>query len=93
MGDRIILSEDETNENSLNRDDNTIVANDDTDVSDVTSTKNWTRSTKIFVTEQLYFLKQQIRNPQQNDNGNSYIDTYINMLNEKIGRINYMKEE
>ena len=83
MADEGILNYQEQNDDIFGCSDNTIIDNSDSE-NDLTKLKTELLALKMFVSEQIYLLKQSIDTP--NTNG----DNYIKSLEEQIC---YLKEE
>ena len=61
--DRNFISE-ESGNNIFNHSDNVAVANSDVEIIDVNKLKTEVMVLKMFVTEQLYFIKQSVGSPK-----------------------------
>ena len=81
----------ESDNNILNRSDNTAVANSDAEINDVNKLRSEVTALKMFVTEQLYIIKQSVGSPKTYVcNCSPENNTYIDSLHDQI---NYLKEE
>ena len=81
----------ESDNNIFNRNDNAAVANSDVDIIDANKLKTEKAALKMFVTEQLYIIKQSVGSPRTsvcNCSSENYI--YIYSLHDQI---NYLREE
>ena len=79
------------NKESDNAFDDTIITNTDVNINDLNKLKTEVMALKMFITDQLYLLKQSIANPKTPGcNCNSRNDSYITSL---IEQIHYLKEE
>ena len=89
MGDNSsFINEESDNKFSDCSDDNVVI---NSDVNDVTKLKTELLALKMFVTDQLYILKQSVGCPKTSEcNFSSKESIYINLLHDQI---NYLKEE
>ena len=83
MADKGILNYQERNDDIFDCSDNTIIDNSDSE-NDLTKLKTELLALKMFVSEQIYLLKQSVGTPNNNS------DNYIKSLEEQIC---YLKEE
>ena len=89
MGDNSSFINEESNNKFCDCSDDTVVTN--SDVNDVTKLKPELLALKMFVTDQLYILKQSVGCPKTSEcNFSSKESIYINSLHDQI---NYLKEE
>ena len=78
-------------DNAFEGSDDTIIIITDVDINDLNKLKTEVMALKMFITDQLYLLKQSIANPKTPGcNCNSRNDSYITSL---IEQIHYLKEE
>ena len=88
--DRNFISE-ESGNNIFNHSDNVAVANSDVEIIDVNKLKTEVVALKMFVTEQLYIIKQSVGSPKTSVcNCSSKNNIYIDSLHDQI---NYLREE
>ena len=81
----------ESDNNIFNRNDNAAVANSDVDIIDANKLKTEKAALKMFVTEQLYIIKQSVGSPKTSVcNCSSKNNIYIDSLHDQI---NYLREE
>ena len=81
----------ESDNNILNRSDNTAVANSDAEINDVNKLRSEVTALKMFVTEQLYIIKQSVGSPKTSlCNCSSKNNICIDSLHDQI---NYLREE
>ena len=89
MGDNSSFINEESDNKFSDCSDDTVVTN--SDVNDVTKLKTELMALKMFVTDQLYILKQSVGCPKTSEcNFSSKESIYINSLHDQI---NYLKEE
>ena len=89
MGDNSSFINEESDNKFSDCSDDTVVTN--SDVNDVTKLKTELMALKMFVTDQLYILKQSVGCPTTSEcNFSSKESIYINSLHDQI---NYLKEE
>ena len=89
MGDNSSFINEESDNKFADCSDDTVVTN--SDVNDVTKLKTELLALKMFVTDQLYILKQSVGCPKTSEcNFSSKESIYINSLHDQI---NYLKEE
>ena len=89
MGDNSSFINEESDNKFSDCSDDTVVTN--SDVNDVTKLKTELLALKMFVTDQLYILKQSVGCPKTSEcNFSSKESIYINLLHDQI---NYLKEE
>ena len=87
--DRNFISE-ESGNNIFNHSDNVAVANSDVEIIDVNKLKTEVVALKMFVTEQLYIIKQSVGSPKTSlCNFSSKNNIYIDSLHDQI---NYLRE-
>ena len=78
-------------DNAFEGSDDTIITNTDVNINDLNKLKTEVMALKMFITDQLYLLKQSIGNPKTLEcNCISKSDSYIKSL---IEQIHYLKEE
>ena len=78
-------------DNAFEGTDDTIITNTDVDINDLNKLKTEVMALKMFITDQLFILKQSIGNPKTPEcNCNSKSDSYITSL---IEQVHYLKEE
>ena len=81
----------ESDNNIFNRNDNAAVANSDVEIIDVNKWITEVAALKMFVTEQLYIIKQSVGSPKTSVcNFSSKNNIYIDSLHDQI---NYLREE
>ena len=81
----------ESDNNIFNRNDNAAVANSDVEIIDVNKWITEVAALKMFVTEQLYIIKQSVGSPKTSVcNCSSKNNIYIDSLHDQI---NYLREE
>ena len=91
MGDDSSFIREESDNNILNRSDNMAVANSDVETNDINKLKTEVMALKMFVTEQLYIIKQSVGIPKTSVyNCSSMINIYIDSIHDQI---NYLREE
>ena len=89
MGDNSSFINEESDNKFSDCSDDNVVTN--SDVNDVTKLKTELLALKMFVTDQLYILKQSVGCPKTSEcNFSSKESIYINLLHDQI---NYLKEE
>ena len=89
MGDNSSFINEESDNKFSDCSDDTVVTN--SDINDVTKLKTELMALKMFVTDQLYILKQSVGCPTTSEcNFSSKESIYINSLHDQI---NYLKEE
>ena len=91
MGDDSNFITEESDNNIFNRSDNTAVTNSDVEIMDLNKWKTEVAALKMFVTKQLYIIKQLVGSPKTSwcnctFKNNIYIDSYHD-------QINYLREE
>ena len=91
MGDDSNFISEESDNSIFNRSDNAAVGNSDIEIIDVNKLKTEVEALKIFVTEQLYIIKQSVGSPKTSAcNCSSKNNIYINSLHDQI---NYLRED
>ena len=81
----------ESDNNIFNRNDNAAVANSDVEIMDVNKWITEVAALKMFVTEQLYIIKQSVGSPKTSVCNCSFKNNiYIDSLHDQI---NYLREE
>ena len=81
----------ESDNNIFNRNDNAAVANSDVEIIDVNKWITEVAALKMFVTEQLYIIKQSVGSPKTSVcNCSSKNNIYVDSLHDQI---NYLREE
>ena len=91
MGDDSNFISEESDNNIFNRSDNAAVANSDVEIIDVNKLKTEMAALKMFVTEQLYIIKQSCGNPKTSVcNCSSKNNIYIDSLHDQV---DYLREE
>ena len=91
MGDDSNFISEESDNNIFNRSDNVAVANSDVEIIDVNKLKTKMAALKMFVTEQLYIIKQSVGSPKTSVcNCSSKNNIYIDSLYDQI---DYLREE
>ena len=91
MGDDSSFIREEADNNIFNSRDNSTVANSDVETNDINKLKTEVVALKMFVTEQLYIIKQSVGSPKTSVcNCSSKNNIYIDSL---LDQINYLREE
>ena len=91
MGDDSSFIREESDNNIFNSRDNAAVANSDVETNDINKLKTEVVALKMFVTEQLYNIKQSVGSPKTSVcNCSSKNNIYIDSLHDQI---NYLREE
>ena len=91
MGDASSFIREESDNNIFNCSDNAAVANSDVETNDINKLKTEVMTWKLFVTEQLYIIKQSVGSPKTSVcNCSSKNNIYIDSLHDQI---NYLREE
>ena len=91
MGDDSNFISEDSDNNILNHGDNAAVANSDVEIIDVNKLKTEMAALKMFVTEQLYIIKQSVGSPKISVcNCSSKNNIYIESLHDQT---NYLREE
>ena len=88
MGDDNNFISKESDTNKFNRSDNVAVANSDLEIFDVNKLKIEVAALKMFVTEQLYIIKQSVGSPKTSAcNCSSKNNIYIDSLHDQINNL------
>ena len=91
MGDDSNFIREESDNNIFNHSDNAAVANSEVEIIDVNKLKTEVAALKMFVTEQLYIIKQSVGSPKTFVcNCSSKNNIYIDSLQDQM---NYLREE
>ena len=85
-----LLNPDEFDSSLDSSSNSTVIANNDTEMSDLEKIRAEFLAFKMFATEQFYLLKQSVGIPNNSGHINSNSEMYINHLNEQI---QYLKQE
>ena len=88
MGDDNNFISKESDTNKFNRSDKVAVANSDLEIFDVNKLKIEVAALKMFVTEQLYIIKQSVGSPKTSAcNCSSKNNIYIDSLHDQINNL------